>query len=75
MLVAVDFTMLTDRVKALKAELAEIQALNEHYFKQLHHSAVELQVHVRRRGRLEQIVQELVTLREQSRASINRHFR
>jgi hypothetical protein len=71
----VDFTALIDRVKALKVELAEIQVSNAHYLTQLHRTVAELQAHVRRRERLEQIVHELSMLRETGTSSMYRKFR
>ena len=71
----VDFTALIDRVKALKAELAEIQVSNAQYVTQVHRTVTELQAHVRRRERLEQIVHELSMLRETGTSSMYRKFK
>jgi hypothetical protein len=59
----------------LKAELAEIQVLNNHYFERVSHGVVETQAHVQRRARLEQIVNELVALKQKGNSSPYRNFR
>ena len=71
----VDFTAVTEGVKALRDELAEIQVSNAHYLTQHHRTVTELQAHVRRRERLEQIVHELRVLRETGISSMYRKFK
>jgi hypothetical protein len=71
----VDFASMTDRVRILRADLAEIQFLNNLYLKQTFHDAREQQAHTRRRERLEQIVHELSVLKETGTSSMDRKFR
>jgi hypothetical protein len=59
----------------LKADLAEIEIQNNHYFKRLSHGVAERLAHVRRRERLEQIVHDLVALKQKSATLTDGKFR
>jgi len=56
---------LSDRVKALQRELAEIAAHNLHYFARKRHSPTDKAQHQELRERVYQIRSELYTLMEQ----------
>jgi len=56
---------LSDRVKALQRELAEIAAHNRHYFTKKRHSSTDRAQHQELRERVYQIRSELYALMEQ----------
>lgn len=56
---------INERVLALRAEIAEIQHLNEAYRRRSGHNGIEIGAHGNRRIRLVQIMEELSSLSRQ----------
>jgi hypothetical protein len=63
-----DYEHLTNRVKALQRELADIAQHNRHYFTKQYHSAKERAQHQELRERVYQIRAELYALIENTAA-------